>query len=178
MLRSRGDFQPFGIFQRRHIDMPAQRRLREADRNLADDVVVVPAENRMRPDLDIAMQIARGRAILARLALAADAHRLSFMNAGGNFHGDDALAHLPPRAAAGAALIFHDRSSAAAIRAGRHHAEHSAESLLRDATLALTLRTSRRLRARFGAAAFANIADILLFKFDRLFAACRNFLEG
>jgi uncharacterized protein (AIM24 family) len=57
--------------------------LREAHGELADEVIVVPAENRVRLHGDVAMQIAGGCAVVARFAFAGDANGLAFMHAGG-----------------------------------------------------------------------------------------------
>src|SRR5205814_948650 len=72
MLRAGGHIQLFAAFECRDFDFATQRSMREGDRNLADQIVIVPRENRMRLNRNIASQIARWRARLAGFSLAGD----------------------------------------------------------------------------------------------------------
>ncbi len=123
------------------------------------------------------MQIAGGSAVFAGFAFAGDADGLAIMHAGGNFDDDGSLAKLPAGAAAVGAMLANDGSASAAIGAGDHHAEHSAKSLLRDASLPAALQADDRRGARLGAGAAAMFAAILSFKIDRLFRAAGDFLQ-
>src|SRR5262249_54098131 len=60
---------------------------------------------------------------------------------------------------------------------GRHHPEHSAESLLRDTSLAAALWTGDRAAPGLCARALAHLTVILLLKLDRLLHARRNFVQ-
>src|SRR5688572_16592542 len=95
----------------------------------------MPAEDRVRLDDDVAVQITCWRAGFTCLAFAGDADSLPLVNAGRNAHGDHALLELLAGSAARRAEFAHDSSAPAAIRAGRDHAEHPAEPLLCDASL-------------------------------------------
>jgi hypothetical protein len=55
----------------RHVDLAAERRLREADRHVADDVVAIAREQRVLADVQDDVQIALRSAVESRLALAA-----------------------------------------------------------------------------------------------------------
>ena len=76
---------------------------------------------------------------LAGLAFTGDADGLPLVDAGGDFDGDDAVAHLSARAAARRAVVADHGALAAAVGAGSDHAEHAAEALLRDAPLPAAL---------------------------------------
>src|SRR5205823_6567763 len=123
VLCSRRNFQLLLTFEGRNFRPRTECRLRETDGELADDVVVVPAENRVRLDGDVAVQVAGRRALLTGLALAGDAHGLAFVHAGGDAHRHDALLELPSGPATAGAVLADDGSASAAVRAGRHHAE-------------------------------------------------------
>ena len=83
--------------ERRHLDLGAERGLREAERHLADDVVVLAAEERVLADADHDVEVARRAAAAARLAFAAQLQARAGVDAGGDLHAeglraaDDAL---------------------------------------------------------------------------------------
>ncbi len=81
---------------------------------------------------------------LAGLALPDDADGLALVDAGGDLDGHDPVPHLPPRAAAGRAVVADDGAAAPAVGAGGDHAEHAAEALLRDAPLPAALHADDR----------------------------------
>src|SRR6185312_15064294 len=135
----------------------AQRRLGERYRHLADEVVVVPAENGMCADGDVAVQVATRATRLARLALAGDADGLSFVHTCGNLDRHDALPELPPRSMARAARILDHLPPPPAIGARRDHAEHPAKPLLGHAPLPAALHADH-VSTRLGARAFAGFA--------------------
>src|SRR5690349_6935137 len=99
------------------------------------------------------------------------------MNACGDFYGDDLLANLLAAAATVGAVIFDHRSATATVGARRNHAKHSAEALLRDATLSAALHADGGRCSGLCARAVALFAGVLLFKFDRAFGAGGNFLK-
>src|SRR5204863_9773639 len=126
--------------ERRALDVAAGGRLGGRDRHLADEVVVVPGEDRVRLDGDVAVEVAAGCAgAVAGLALAGHADAFAFVHARRDLNRDHAVAHRPSGAAAGGAMVADDRAAAATIRAGGDHPEHAAEALLRDAALSTAL---------------------------------------
>jgi hypothetical protein len=99
------------------------------------------------------------------------------VDAGRDLHADDALAQLLPGAATARAVVADDGPAAAAVRAGRDHAEHPAEPLLRDAPLSAALRADGGAGAGLGAGALARIAGVLALELDRLLRAARHLGE-
>src|SRR5437763_918441 len=87
-LRAFGDVDRRLAIERRHVDLSAQRRARDAHRDHAVQVVAVPLEDRvlLQPDLD--EQVARRPAVRARLAVAraADAHAVVDAGGAAPFH--------------------------------------------------------------------------------------------
>src|SRR5581483_6212952 len=77
--------------KRRHLELGAHRRLREGDRDLAHDVVLVPREELMLPHVDVAVEVA-GRPPVARLlALPRHAHPRAVLDPRGDRDLDLAL---------------------------------------------------------------------------------------
>src|SRR5262249_30450212 len=73
-LRAGGGFRArFAAVDRRHLDLAAERRLRYAQGDAAEDVGAVALENRVRPDADVHVEVAGYRAGSAGLPLAAEA---------------------------------------------------------------------------------------------------------
>ena len=70
--------------RRRHVDLGAERRLREADRHLADDVVAVAGEERVLAHVQDDVEVAGGAAVAPRFALAAQLQARAGVDAGGD----------------------------------------------------------------------------------------------
>ena len=69
-LRAGGNAQLLAAVERGHLDRRPQRRLRVADRHLAEQVLPPPLEQRMLGDVDEAVAVAGRTAVGARLAFA------------------------------------------------------------------------------------------------------------
>src|SRR5947209_4172530 len=70
-LRSRWNLQLDLALKRRDLDFSAERGLRETDRDLDHDVVILAHEERMLLDVDDDVEVAAGAAAEAGLALVA-----------------------------------------------------------------------------------------------------------
>src|SRR5580658_3940432 len=102
----------------RHRDAAAERRRGKAHRHLAAQVLAVALEDRVLTHLNFHVQVARGTAVAARLALAAQADPVAGVDARRNLHGQFAAAAHPALAEAGIARVAHERTGAATARAG------------------------------------------------------------
>src|SRR5438445_4820813 len=71
-LRPRRDPHPRRAVERRDLDVPAQRRLRERDRPVQHDVPPVPLELRVRPRPDDDIEVPRRRPGIPRVPLPGD----------------------------------------------------------------------------------------------------------
>src|SRR5438132_6960104 len=69
-LRTRRNLHLRGTLERRHVDLAAEDRLREADRHLADDVRPLAHEERMLADVEDHVEVAGRRGPRSGLALA------------------------------------------------------------------------------------------------------------
>src|SRR6185437_6958660 len=72
--------------QRRYRQLRAQRRLREADRQFAVEIVAVALEDRVLAHMHFHVQITCGRTRLTSLALTAQADAIPVVDAFGNLH--------------------------------------------------------------------------------------------
>src|SRR6185369_9996905 len=71
-------------FERRHVDVGPERRLREAERHVADDVVLLAPEERVILDADDDVEIARRTAAAAALTFPSELQAGAGVDAGGN----------------------------------------------------------------------------------------------
>src|SRR5881628_1207745 len=101
MLRPGRDVDDRAVaFQRRHLDLRAERGGGETDGELADDVVALASEGRMRGHLDQHIEVAGGAAVLPRLALVRQAQPSARLDAGRNVQVERAFRLHPLMAAA------------------------------------------------------------------------------
>src|SRR5437773_7061357 len=101
-----GHLEPHRPVRRRHRDGRAPDRLADRDRHLDGEVLAVAPEERVRPDLDDEVEVARRGAAAPDAALALHAHARAVAHPRGNL--DREL------------LALLDRAGAAATRAGAH----------------------------------------------------------
>src|SRR5262245_48647919 len=87
-LRARRNLQLHLPLKRWDLDLSAQCRLSERDRNFADDIGVVSRKEFMRKNIDLHVQIARKSAALARFSLAGELKPLARVYAGWDFDCD------------------------------------------------------------------------------------------
>src|SRR5690606_2443803 len=111
--------------QRRHLDLAAERRPRDADRHHAVQVVAVALEDRVLAQADLDVQVAGRAAVGAGLAVAGAADAHAVVDAGGDAHFQGLLALDLALAMAGLAGLGNDLARAAAVRAGLLHAEEA-----------------------------------------------------
>ena len=165
---------------RRDGDLVAERDLREVDLELEQQRVVVALEEVVLADADLQVEVAARAALGADLALAGEAHLRSVVDAGGDVHGQLALALLAARAAAVLAGVGDDTALAAAAIAGGHVDELAEDALLGAAHLAgaVALGAALGLRAGLGAQSIADGADLGGLDLDLLVRAEDRFLEA
>src|SRR5690242_2519202 len=115
-LRRDGDFHL--ALQRGHRQLRAQRRLREADRHLAVQVVAVALEDRVLAHAHFHVEITRLGAGRTGLTLPGQANSVAVVDARGNAHRQ--FAHLFQASLAVAVLagLLDGLAAAAAVRAG------------------------------------------------------------
>ena len=166
-----------------HLDLGAESGLRERHRLHRDEVDTAALEVIVLGDAHHDMEVAaRALALGARLgrrrlAFAGEADHLAVVYAVRDADAELALGRNTPLAAALLALVGDHGASATAIGAGRHHAEHAAETGLRDLALAAAGGALHRLRAGLRARALAGLADIEAPELDLAFAAAERILE-
>src|SRR5262249_23420234 len=162
--------------QRRHLHASAQRRLREADGQIEDQVVAVPDQIRVRPDTHVAEQIAARRSVGGWLAFTAQAHGRAVGAPGGNLDGDDPLPSDAAAPAARLARLGDDLSRPAAVRAGRDHPRHEKTNAARSLHLPVAAagRTGPQLGARLRPVAAADVAEVVAGKLDLSFDVLRD----
>src|SRR6266566_762024 len=108
---------------RGHLDLGAEHRLGEGDGDRDGQVVAGPAEDRMRCDVDLHVQVAGRPATLARGALALEPDPLAILNACGDARLDRAGAHRTAAASTSRARVVHDEPAATAFPARLGDAE-------------------------------------------------------
>src|SRR6185312_13200330 len=178
MLRAGGNLKHLAAAKCRHFNRRSEGRLGEADGHLANDVIVMPSEHRVRLDCDVAVEIARRGPVFTGLTFAGNSHGLSLVHPRRNLDRHNALAKLTPTAPARLAMLANDRPTAPTIGARGDHAENAAEALLGNASLAAALDADGRRNAGLCTAAFAGFAEFLALELERLLAGCRDFLKG
>jgi hypothetical protein len=113
----------------RVTDLGPERRLRETDRQLAQEVPAVPLKKLVRVYVDLGIQVAARAAGLARIALPRVADALAVLDAGGNLDLDGAMPVDKPVPAALLARVAHPRAGSAAMRAVGNDPEEPAALL-------------------------------------------------
>src|SRR5258708_3253186 len=113
-LRLGRDLDLGRALERGDLDLPAERRLREADRHLAVQIVPVALEDPVGLEVDHSVEIARRTAIHAGLALAGQADAIALIDARGNLHRQGLVLLDAPGAAAGRAGVGHHLAGAVA----------------------------------------------------------------
>src|SRR5688572_3124122 len=107
-----------GAVERRHVDAAAERGRREADGNLAAQVLTFASEDRMRLNGDVDVEVARRPAVAPGLAFASEPDPVAIVDAGRNLDRERlVLAHAAPAAALAARLV--DRCARAAAARAR-----------------------------------------------------------
>ena len=123
-------------FHSGHVDLRAEGRFGDGDRNLQVDVVLLAAEEGMRLDFDFEEEIA------AAWALTLDSQRLTFFDAGGDFEFDvlavDVDAHL-------SALHGDEKRNAELVRFGRRSGTTTASGLAAFASEGIAGRAAEEL---------------------------------
>ena len=113
----------------RYRDLRAERCLRKRDRHLAPHVVAAALKDRVRPHVDIDVQVAAGPAVRTRVALAGNVEHLVVVHARGDVDLDGLLlAHTAAAVARMARRIDHTAGTTTAVAraGGLHHAERRA----------------------------------------------------
>src|SRR5690606_4349742 len=109
-----------------HVDHIAQRRLRDADRHFAVQVVAITVEDRMLAHAHFHVEVARRGARGAGLAFATQADAVAAVHAGGNLDRQDLLVLDPARAMTLAAWAADHLAASATFRAALLHGENAA----------------------------------------------------
>src|SRR4249919_11154 len=112
--------------QRRNADRVAQRRLRDAHRYFAMQVVAVALEDLVRAHAHFDEQVARRRARRAGFAFALQAHTIAVVHAGGDLHREDFLFLQAALPHARLARVLDDLAAPGAMRARLLHLEDAA----------------------------------------------------
>src|SRR5262249_8083452 len=110
---------------RRHVDLGAERGLREADRDVAHDVVALAPEDRVLADVQHNVEIARRRTVVALLALAAELETRAGVDSGRDAHAQSLRRTRCARAAAGTACVAQHRAEALTLSARLRDREES-----------------------------------------------------
>src|SRR5262249_6972817 len=138
-LRSFGNLHRLLAVERRHLDLSAERHCREVDRDLAEEIVAVAAEELVLLHLNHHVQVSGRSAERTRFTFALQPQLLTGCNARRNLDRELSIARDPSRAAARLARLGDNLSCAAALRAGSGDGE---EALLEShLALAAALRT-------------------------------------
>src|SRR5208283_3007772 len=153
-----------GTIERGDLDLGAQRSLSKADRNLAEEIVTPPLEERMPLDHHLNSQVASRRSDVSQFALVAKLQPHAAFHAGWNI--DLELAHRGSAAGAPAigTRIGNSYPITAAGRAGGRYLEEAA--CLNDLAPAATVVTGRGARPLARARAAAVAAKLLAAHFD------------
>src|SRR5690606_5347157 len=113
--------------ERRHLDLRAQRRLRQADRQLAVEVIAIALEDRVLANAHLDVEIAGLGAGRSGLAFTRQADAVAVVHAGGNL---DLQGFLTLDAAVPVAVLAGIDDVASAAAAGRAHLLHREDALL------------------------------------------------
>src|SRR5580693_8349266 len=144
---------------RRHLDLRAQRGLRECHRHGDREVVPGPAEHRMRRDVHAHIQVPGRPATLPGRTLALQLDLLAVSHAGRDARLDSPGAHRPPAAGAHRARVVDHQPAAAALMA--RLGERETAQVLALLAGPFTVRADPRDSAGLGAGALAGRAGTL-----------------
>src|SRR3954452_6048915 len=142
--------------QRGHPQVGAEHRLGDADRQGQGEIVAAAAEDLVRTDGHLHVQVAGRTAAVAGLAAAAEPDPLAVGDAGREANVDRAGLGDPAGAAALRALLVDDRPRALALAARLGKAERAL--VARDQAAAVALRAGPWRGAGLGPAAVAGVA--------------------
>src|SRR3989475_2223970 len=175
-LGASGHLDPRLALERRHLDLRPQGRLREAERDLAHDVVPLADEERMLAHAEHDVEVAGCAGVRPGLALAAQLESGAAVDAGRDLDVELVRPPLHAGALAAGARIRDDGALPVAVAARLGDRE---EALL-EAHLprAAALRAGARRGPRLGAASAARVARRQAGHRDRLLAPERRLLEA
>src|SRR5438034_3927202 len=175
-LGASGHLDPRLALERRHIDLHPQGRLREAERDLAHDVVPLAHEERMLAHAEHDVEVAGCAGVRPGLAFAAQLESGAAVDAGRDLDVELVRPPLHAGALAAGARIRDDGALPVAVAARLGDRE---EALL-EAHLprAAALRAGARRGPRLGAASAARVARRQAGHRDRLLAPERRLLEA
>src|SRR5688572_26990752 len=161
--------------ERGDLDLPAQRRLGEADRHLAVQVVPVSLEDAVLLEVDHHVEVAGGAPVHAGLPLAGQADAVALVHAGGDLHLQGLVLLDAAGPAAGRAGVGDHLAAAVAGGAGLLDGEEALRQAHRARAVAgLAL---LGLGARLGARAVAGLAGLHGRDADLGLGAARGLLE-
>src|SRR5262249_33320745 len=165
-----------GAAERRHIDLRTERRLHEADRDLAHHVVALPHEQRMLVDVEQHVEVPGWAAVGPSLAFAPELEPRARVDTRRDLDAQLIRPPFDPRPPAGLAGIGDDRALPVAVTARLGDRE---EALLEaHLTRAAALWARPRRGARPGAVPATRLAGSEAGHGDRLLAAEGGFLEA
>src|SRR5690606_28569552 len=175
-LRAGRDLEPHGPLHRRHLDLGAERRLAERDRERVVEVGAFPVEAGILLDLEHDHDVPARPAPRARVALAAQREVVAGRNARRHIDGEGALDRLDAAPAALGALPLDDLALALAVRARRHAHELPQHRALHAPHLAgaAARRAPYRRRAVLRPAAAAFLARVQHLDLERLARTLRD----
>src|ERR1051326_527344 len=174
-LRPLRNLDGFGVVERRHLDVAAEREGREVDGNLAEQVIAVAAEKIVFAHVHDHVQVSGGSTHRSGFSFALQPELLTGCDAGRDLDRDLSLFRRPSRAAACLTRLADDAAGSAALRTGSRDLEESL--LVAHLTLPAALRTGGRRRTGRRAGSFARLAVLFARNLDRRFRAARRFLE-
>jgi hypothetical protein len=119
------DLESDGLFERRHPDRTAERRLGVGDRDSEGEVAPLAPEQRVRRHVHDHVEVARRPAVGSRLAASLHADALAILHSGGNPDLDLSLPLFEARALARRARVDDAGPTALAVRARRGQREHA-----------------------------------------------------
>src|SRR5690349_4855517 len=155
-LAARRDFELVGAVQDGHVEVRAQRELRERDGQIDQEIGAVPREDDVVADTDEHVEVAGRASVDAGAALAGEAQLHAVVDAGRNLDVQHVVAALAPLAATVMTRALVDLPFAAAARTrsgdGQEAMAHA------DLAAALTGVAGRLLRTGLAAAPAAALA--------------------
>ena len=178
-LRAGRNLQLDLLGQCRNLDVIAQRSLRERQRNLAVNIIVLAVEEVMRLDAKDDVQVAVRAALGAAFPFAVQTNLSALINTRRNADVDFTLLLHFARAVAGAAFFLDDLAGAAAVRAGAAIDHAAKRRVLNDLLLSRAAADGAGLRLRAGlrSGAVAGIAVLRARNRNFRFLAEHRFLE-
>lgn len=176
VLGASGDFEVGFAFEGGDGDLAAEGGGGEGEGHLAVEVIPFALEDVVGADVDDDVEISRGAAFAAVVAIAAGAEAGAVFDAGGDFDADFGALFGFAGAGAGPAGVADDFATAAAVGAGLLDLEEAAGG--DDLADAAAGGAGFAPGAAGGAAAMAAFAGVEALVFDLAFAAVGGFFEG